>query len=378
MSAIFVSYRRSGAKHAAYRLRDKLRHEFGDDQVFLDLDNIPAGARFADVIRDTIARARVVVVVIGPDWLDMRDADGRRRLDDPEDWVRQEVETALRANVEVIPVLVDGVNDIDATKLPATMRGLVDLNYAVLSPSETHWHFDTDRLMEAIARHGPTRKLRHTPSRLPLSSKAVWSIVLMVLVVFLGASEDIRDHETAVGGIAMAVLALVLAIWSLFDVQVGKVRGKKVAITGVVLGALGTLGMIGALEPQQAVPGGGMAGGPAAPHDVELDPNTLPPTASIPRARPSIDVSGPWTGSDDLSYRIEQNGSQVSFTEHARDGSVVAQGSGTITGNRIEYRFDSYDEGSGSGVMTVSDDGRSMVGRYTLASGATGTATLLR
>ena len=89
----------------------------------------------------------------------------------------------------------------------------------------------------------------------------------------------------------------------------------------------------------------------------------------------------------DIAERVAQRGIRAQNRRGAgeqpevailRRGSVVAQGSGTITGNRIEYRFDSYDEGSGSGVMTVSDDGRSMVGRYTLASGATGTATLLR
>ena len=91
MSAVFISYRRSGSKHAAYRLKDQLKQKFGADKVFIDLEDIDAGLPFANVIKDTISRCSVILIVIGPRWLEMQDMQGSRRLDSVDDWVRQEL-----------------------------------------------------------------------------------------------------------------------------------------------------------------------------------------------------------------------------------------------------------------------------------------------
>ena len=104
--SIFVSYRRRDTAGHAGRLVDGLRHEFGREQVFLDID-IPPGVDFSDHIDRTIGAARVLVVLIGDDWLNVQDRQGRRRLDDPADFVRTEIRSALHRGLTVIPVLVE-------------------------------------------------------------------------------------------------------------------------------------------------------------------------------------------------------------------------------------------------------------------------------
>lgn len=377
MSAIFISYRRSGAKQTAYRLKDRLKHAFGDDSVFLDLEDIRAGARFADVISETIQQASVVLVVIGPRWLDMRDSEGQRRLDETDDWVRQEVEAALESDAKVIPVLVDGATEIDVEHLPPSIRGLADLNFAEISPRETHWEFDTDRLIDEIRRVDPSLAKRPVASQLPISNKAIWGIALIVLLIIGVASEEAMDHDAAVGGIGLALLALVLAIWAYFDVKAERVRGRSVAITGMLLGGLGTLAMIGSL-PDPSVPlvepVNGMAGGDMT----AIDPNTLPATAAIPRVPAATDISGAWAGNGGMRYEVRQNGKRFSFDGFDTNGDLLSRGDGTINGDQVEFSFDSSDEGPGRGFMILSADRRSMVGSYTLDSGETIAASLSR
>lgn len=126
MSAIFISYRRDDASGHAGRLYDRLAMRFGAEQVFMDVDDIAPGEHFAQVIQRRIAAADVVLVVIGPHWLDDRDAAGARRLDDADDFVRQEVTLALLANRRVVPVLVGDAQLPRAEDLPAPLKPLLE------------------------------------------------------------------------------------------------------------------------------------------------------------------------------------------------------------------------------------------------------------
>ncbi len=105
---IFISYRRDDAKHAAGRLVDRLGQTFAKDQLFLDIDNIEPGLDFVKVLSEQVQACDVLQAVIGPGWLDSRDAGGSRRLDNARDFVRIEIEAALARDIRVIPVLVDG------------------------------------------------------------------------------------------------------------------------------------------------------------------------------------------------------------------------------------------------------------------------------
>jgi len=125
---IFVSYRREEAGHVAGRLADRLAERFGPTNVFIDVDSIEPGTDFADAIQAAIARCQVLLALIGPEWATLADDAGRRRLDDPDDYVVQELKAALALDLRVIPVLVDGAEVPSQNVLPQSLRPLVRRN----------------------------------------------------------------------------------------------------------------------------------------------------------------------------------------------------------------------------------------------------------
>jgi hypothetical protein len=93
---VFISYRRDDSEVFAGRVYDRLEREFGREALFMDVDAIPLGLNFAKILRDEVAKCDVLLAVIGPNWLDARDEHGNRRLDDPNDFPRIEIATALQ------------------------------------------------------------------------------------------------------------------------------------------------------------------------------------------------------------------------------------------------------------------------------------------
>ena len=106
---------------------------------------------FAEAIQQSLNQCSVVLIVIGPEWLDIKNEDGSRRLEDENDWVRKEVNLALSSSVRVIPVLVQDATMPEKEKLPDDIKGLADLHAFSISNSQTHWSFDVRRLVEKIA-----------------------------------------------------------------------------------------------------------------------------------------------------------------------------------------------------------------------------------
>jgi transcriptional regulator with XRE-family HTH domain len=124
-AGIFISYRRSDQPALAGRLYDKLLGRFGEAQVFMDVDSIDLGLDFVQVLERTLAQSKALVVIIGPDWLSAKDEDGKRRIDRPDDFVRLEIETALRReDVRVIPILVEGTRMPRESELPESIKAL--------------------------------------------------------------------------------------------------------------------------------------------------------------------------------------------------------------------------------------------------------------
>ena len=119
---IFLNYRREDTSGHAGRLYDALAGRFGRDNVFMDVDTIGLGSDFATVIEGAVKQCDVLVALIGSRWLDAADADGRRRLDDPDDFVRLELESALTSDLSVVPVTVQGAVFPDPSVLPPEPR----------------------------------------------------------------------------------------------------------------------------------------------------------------------------------------------------------------------------------------------------------------
>lgn len=142
---IFVSYRRDDAAHVTGRIHDFLASRFGAGKVFMDVDSVAPGEDFVSKIGDTIAACDVFLVIIGPAWLEARTADGRRRIDLPQDFVRIELAAALSRGVKIIPVLVDNAGMPRQEDLPEDVAQMVRHNAVFLN----HTTFRRD--MEALA-----------------------------------------------------------------------------------------------------------------------------------------------------------------------------------------------------------------------------------
>jgi hypothetical protein len=145
---IFISYRREESRWSAKSLRDRLCRDFASEQIFMDIDAIALGEDFVNAIETTVAKCDVLIAVIGANWLDSKDRQGVRRLDNPDDFVRMEIGAALKREIRVIPVLVDGALMPRATDLPEDLKSLVRRN--ALPITDTSFDGDCQRLAAAI------------------------------------------------------------------------------------------------------------------------------------------------------------------------------------------------------------------------------------
>gem|GEM_PF-3954382 len=146
--AIFISYRRDDSEGEAGRLFDDLTNAFGSDGVFMDVAGISPGIDFRKAIDDNVASCGVQLAIIGPTWVSITDAAGKRRLEDPNDFVALEISSALKRNVPVIPVLVHDAKMPPADQLPDDLKDLAYRNSVELT--HARWNSDCQLLIEAL------------------------------------------------------------------------------------------------------------------------------------------------------------------------------------------------------------------------------------
>lgn len=148
----FISYRREDSSAPARSVRDHIEMAYGSSAVFMDVDRIRVGAQWQEVIRSAIARADVLVLVIGPTWLRMDDEFGRRRLDKEGDWVREEVALSLLRRIPIVPVLVSRATFPPREALPTNIQGLAESQYHELR--EERWREDLNELFDQLDEFG--------------------------------------------------------------------------------------------------------------------------------------------------------------------------------------------------------------------------------
>jgi tetratricopeptide (TPR) repeat protein len=173
---IFINYRREDSIGTAGRLRDRLAESFGEENLFMDVDNIPAGVDFVADLNTQVAECRVFLAVIGPNWLDAKDESGVRRLDNPDDFVTIEIAAALARNIRVIPVLVDNARMPKADKLPGPIKPLVLRNAVEVRNSQ--FRRDAEALVARIREAWWRFELRAW--RRKLMAGAAVAVLLMV------------------------------------------------------------------------------------------------------------------------------------------------------------------------------------------------------
>jgi hypothetical protein len=187
---IFLNYRREDTRGYAGRLYDRLSSRFGEDRIFRDVDAIPPGIDYLEHVDRVVEQCDVMLVLIGDTWSLVKDARGRRRLDDPRDLVRLEIAAALERNIPVIPVLMQGASMPIEEDLPDQIQSLARRN--ALEMTDSHWNYDWERLTRAldqltkppapkpypkqpVDRHGqatpePTETSDPAPSDIPVSA----------------------------------------------------------------------------------------------------------------------------------------------------------------------------------------------------------------
>ncbi len=256
---VFVCYRREETAAHAGRVYDAMVSRFGERNVFMDIDMEP-GVDFAERITEVVSGCVALIVVIGPSWADVADADGTRRLDDPDDFVRLEVETALKHDAHVIPTLVHGARMPRREDLPPGLKPLARRN--ALELSDARWGYDVGRLLSALDERVTDEEPVPEPPVEPSPSHG-WRLVLegallAGAVAGLGslAARLIPEHPEVKGSeapstaetvehvaefvaretLALALVGVALALWLGYRMTAGERLGPW--LRGLLLGAL--------------------------------------------------------------------------------------------------------------------------------------------
>jgi hypothetical protein len=182
MKKIFISYRRDDTAPYALGISQYLQNAFGRKSVFIDVD-MTAGTKFPQAIDGRLRKCKVMLALIGPNWLVSHNNQGRSRLEDPEDWVRIEIARALKRKITVIPVRIDGAKLPDRAVLPADMRGLLDHQAVTLS---------TETFRNEM--NGLARDIRAIRKRRPFMRIAIAIVVALVLLWMLLAILPLLLH----------------------------------------------------------------------------------------------------------------------------------------------------------------------------------------
>ncbi len=251
---IFISYRREETAYPAGWLYDRLADRFGSGQVFKDVDSIQLGDDFVEVITAAVGSCDVLLALIGDEWLTITDEHGRRRLDNPDDFVRLEIEAALTREVRVIPILVDGARMPHEDELPDSLAKLVRRQALELSPAR--FDFDTSRLLKVLdwtlaeARTAPVPPGEALPAsdggersddqRRRLSTRArilagVGVVLILLIVAIVAYSRTTSPSagnggESGVSGLAVAPKSECTRTYFARRPQVGSSRVRSVEL----------------------------------------------------------------------------------------------------------------------------------------------------
>jgi hypothetical protein len=342
---IFVSYRRDDTRQAAGRLADDLAAHFGSDKLFRDIETIEPGVDFADALNQALESCGVMLVLIGQRWLGITDAKGRRRLDDPRDWIRLEIATALKRGIRVVPVLIDGAEPLAEDQLPEDLRPLAGRQ--ALELADGRWKGDLARLVEALGRlpglKAATSPLPQAPAAPPPAPAAPRSSKKQLWV------------GIAIGIVALAGVSLMVA-----EDEPEPLPTPSPAFEPPPSPAP-------SLQPS---PSPAPAPAPAPATTPAPAPTPAPKPAQTPAPAPVAaprlpDLSGFWRTLDGTEvYQVEQNGSQLRVAGFAQNVGIGG-GSGTIDGRFVRISMNVLAQGqqmSISCTSQLSPDERALTG----------------
>lgn len=251
--SIFINYRKDDSRWNTQALYNGLLNYFPKETIFKDFNNIQPGEDFFDSISSALGQCKVLLVVISKNWLTATDAEGNNRLEDPNDFVRIEIATALKRRIRVIPVLFDNMEMPKPGALPEDLQALTRRQY--ISISDTRFDTDLQRLAEAIKRkedEGTTllpiefesetddekAKTPHRPTTRErvIAALIAWlvaSAIPMSLLIFVPIKPK-EEHEilyTSWSEMLLFSLGAGGGLWALIGALVGKNRKSWAFIT---------------------------------------------------------------------------------------------------------------------------------------------------
>lgn len=316
MQGIFISYRRQDSQSAAGRLADHLKEHMRGVPIFRDVETIEPGVDFVEAIDRALESCGVLLAVIGPRWTSLVDAAGNRRLDDPNDYTRLEIATALgRDDVRVIPVLVEGAQMPASGELPDELKLLSRRNAIELT--DKRWEYDVSQLVETLnkalnVRPEPKPEPKPRPEPKPPRPEPT-------------PPQPTPPPPTPAPAKswkkwAWGIGALVVLAAAFYEEEVGTTNGNM---------------------------------GPAGPVIY------TPPVQ--PGAMATASLSGAWRDAEGGNYQLVQQGYQVAFQGVSPHGP--ATGRGLLQGNRLslEYVVNGYPY---QAALGVSPDGMNITGQY--------------
>lgn len=184
MRRVFISYRRSDAEDVTGRIHEHLVKRYGVENIFKDVDSIDAGADFRHAISTAIDACDILLVVIGKQWVTSLDEDGNRRLEDPRDFVRWEIECALKRGRPLIPLLVQNAKMPELDELPEGIQDLAHRNAIPIRP-DPDFAIDVHRLHQAIGRITGRDEAKFGGMLLPWMSIAALFVSTLLVSWFL-------------------------------------------------------------------------------------------------------------------------------------------------------------------------------------------------
>jgi hypothetical protein len=304
---IFISYRHKDTQGEASRLADDLREALPGVQIFRDVETIAPGEDFVVALERALADCSVMLVLIGPIWLEARDAQGRRKIDDSNDWTRLEVATGLKRNVRVIPVTCRDATLPASEELPDDIRDL--RRRQAFQLDNDRWRYDFEQLVDKLAQSEGFKRAQRTAAPATVAP---------------AAAEPPRRSTKRWALIAAGVFGVLVVIAAMLETDPGLTKLTPTGPTG---------------------------GGPVMP----------PPTSAASLS----DISGVWRSSDGEVYVFQQTGREIAMTLQAQ-GVLRGQGRGSIDGNLLTLAV-TLSAPTGAAVpiqcrMNGAPDGRSFTG----------------
>lgn len=373
MRSIFISYRRDDSEGQAGRLFQDLSDAFGSDTVFMDVSGIEPGIDFRRAIEKQTASCGVLLALIGRNWLTVTNPDGKRRLDDSNDVVRFETASALRRDIPVIPVLVQGARMPRAEDLPDDLKDLAFRNSVEIT--HARWDSDMQLLINALQPHVQRAVPAQTKGG-QLPSAAAPEVPLHPASPTTSQSSPQRAHKwIAPSLIALAALLVLGGGWMAYDRW--QANERQLAARAAAEQAKAAADKVAAEQAAAKKEAAERASNERA----EAARKTVAEKAAAQRAlveradagrlnalatqnsRDKVDVhrnvSGRWRDNWGVVYSISQDGNAIRVAAEGTScsgGYFRSVGSGTVTGNSVATTYQSSlgSRGECSGTISAS------------------------